>query len=89
MTVQPVTPDIASQLGIDRNTQGLVVTRVDPASPAAESGIQQGDVIMEANRQAVRSADNLRSVIEQGNDRPVLLLINRGGQAIYVAVRPR
>lgn len=89
LTVQPMTPDIASQLGIDRNTQGLVVTRVDPASPAAESGIQQGDVITEANRQAVRSAENLRSVIEQGNDRPVLLLINRGGQTIYVAVRPR
>ena len=89
VTVQPLTPDIASQLGIERNTQGLVVTRVDPASPAAESGIRQSDVITEADRQAVRSAQDLMAIIERANDRPVLLLVNRRGQSIYVAVRPR
>ena len=87
--VQPLTPEIASQLGIDRNTQGLVVTGVDAASPAAESGINQGDVILESNRRPVRSAEDLRSIIEQSDDRPVLLLINRRGQTIYVAVRIR
>jgi S1-C subfamily serine protease len=54
--VQPLNPEMASQLGIDRNTQGIVVTGVYAASPAAESGINQGDVIMEANRRPVRSA---------------------------------
>lgn len=89
VTVQPLTADLAAQLGIDRNTQGLIVTSVDPASPAAEAGIQQGDVITEANRQAVRSTQDLVSIIEQANNRPVLLLINRRGQTVYIAVRLR
>jgi serine protease Do len=86
---QPLTPEIASQFGIDRNTQGLVVAGIEPASPAAESGIQPGDVIMEIDRQAVRSAQDITAAVERAHGRPVLLLVNRHGQTVYVAVRPR
>ncbi len=45
LSVQPLTPDDAAQLGLSKATHGLVVQSMDPSGPAAESGIQAGDVI--------------------------------------------
>jgi serine protease Do len=86
--VLPLAPDDAVQLGLPRNTQGLLVQTVDPAGPAADAGIRAGDVIVEVNRQPVRSAEELRSALGKSGQRPALLLINRGGQTIFVTVRP-
>jgi S1-C subfamily serine protease len=89
LTVQPLTPDDAAQLGLSRGTHGLVVASVDPAGPAAEAGIQSGDVIVEVNRQSVATAEDLRAALRKSNSRPALVLVNRGGQTHFVTVRPR
>ncbi len=89
VTVQPMTPDVAGQLGLPAGTQGLVVTAVDPMGPAADAGIQPGDVIQQINHQAVRSLGDVQSALQKSAGRPALVLINRGGQTIYVPVRPR
>lgn len=89
VTVQPLTPDIASQLNLKPGTKGLVVTEADPTGPAAEAGIQPGDVIQEINHQPVRSAGDVRSAVQKSAGRPALVLINRGGQTLFVPVRPR
>ena len=89
ISVQPLSPDDAAQLGLSRGTKGLVVQSIDPTGPAAESGLQQGDVIVEVNRQAVTSVDDLRGALRKSASRPALLLINRGGQTHFVTVRPR
>jgi serine protease Do len=82
----PVTPDIAQQLGIPKGTQGLVVASVDPAGAAAQAGIQQGDVILQINRQPVRNGNEVRPALDKSAGRPALLQIMRGGQTIFVAV---
>ena len=87
--VEPLTPELARQLNLPAGAQGLAVTSVDPAGPAAETGIRRGDVIEEVNRQAVRSATDLRAALNRSGERPVLLLINRGGNSIFLTVRPR
>lgn len=87
--VQPLTPSIAQQLGIDAQTQGLVVLQVDPSGPAADAGIQRGDVIEQANQQPLRSVDDLRAAIQRSADKPVLLLVNHRGATIFVTIRPR
>jgi serine protease Do len=43
--LQPVTPEIASALGLEQ-AQGALVTEILPESPAAASGLQQGDVVL-------------------------------------------
>ena len=43
ITVQELTPEIARDLGLKRET-GVVVTRVEPGSSADDAGIQTGDV---------------------------------------------
>ncbi len=89
IAVQPLTPDLAQRYNIPSNVAGLVVTDVDPVGPAAEAGIAPGDVVLEANRKKVTSAPDLRDAVSAAGDRPVLLLVNRGGQSIYLTVRSR
>src|SRR5829696_8453213 len=88
LTLQPVTPAIAKQLGIDA-TEGLVVTDVDDSGAAAEAGVSKGDVILEINRQAVTSVDAVQSALEKSGDRPILLLISRRGTTSFITVRPQ
>ena len=47
ITVEPLTPDLAKQLGLGAGATGVVVADVDPAGAAAEAGIQPGDLILE------------------------------------------
>jgi serine protease Do len=89
LSVEPLTPDIASELNLRPGTQGVVVDSVDPAGPAVEAGIQRGDVVSEVNRQAIRSAADLRAAIDKNGGKPALVLINRRGETIYLTVKPR
>jgi Do/DeqQ family serine protease len=79
-----------SALGVsvapDKN--GLVVQDVDPEGRAADAGIRAGDVILEVNRQSVKSIDDLRTAIHKSTDKPTLLLISRSGSDVYVTVKP-
>jgi Do/DeqQ family serine protease len=87
LTLEPLTDRMAKQLGVDGGS-GLVVTDVDPSGPAAEAGIDQGDVILEINRKAVNSVADARAALDGAGGRPVLLLISRRGQTIYLTVKP-
>ena len=89
LAVQPLTPALASQLGIGPDTQGLVVVEVDPFGPAADAGIQRGDVIEQVNQQPVRSVADLRAAVERSGKDPLLLLVNHRGTTIFVTVRSR
>ncbi len=51
--VQDLTPEIAAALGIT-DKQGVLVTGVEPNSPAAEAGLRKGDLILEFNQKPVR-----------------------------------
>ena len=88
LSLQPVTPQIAKQLGLDSDSEGVAVTDVDPSGPAAEAGIDRGDVILEINRKPVNSAADVKSALSSAGDKPVLLLISRKGQTIYLTVKP-
>lgn len=88
LSLQPISPQIAKQLGISSN-EGLVVTAVDPDGAASDAGIAPGDVILEINRQAVSSVDQVQAAIENSGSKPVLLLISRRDQTIFLTVRTR
>jgi Do/DeqQ family serine protease len=86
--VQPLTPELASRLRLRAN-EGLVISEIDPGGAAADAGLIQGDVIVEANRKPMRSVSDLETVVRGGGARPILLLINRGGQTVYITVTPK
>ncbi|MGH9407925.1 MAG: DegQ family serine endoprotease [Vicinamibacterales bacterium] len=87
MTVQPLTPDIAQQLGVPNATRGVVVTAVDPSGAAANSQIQEGDVILKVNGQDVTSASQLRSALDTAGSKPSLLLVQRKDQQSFLTLR--
>jgi serine protease Do len=80
MMVRPLTPDERQQSDL---SDGLVVEDVDGA--AAEAGIRPGDVVISANGKAVKSVQQLRSVVAGAKDH-VALLVQRGEARIFVPV---
>lgn len=89
VNVETLTPSIARELQLPANTSGVVVTSVDPSSPAASADVQRGDVIQEVNRKTVRNLEEYQRVRQSAGNQPVLLLINRGGQTRFVVVEPQ
>lgn len=86
ITAVPLTPEIASQIGVPPKTRGVAIEQVDPNGPAAQAGLQQGDIIQEINRQPVASVADVQNALAKSGSRTPLLLINRGGQTVFVPV---
>jgi len=86
--VERLTPPIAAQLRLPRETTGVVVRTVRPDSAAAAAGLRSGDVIQEVNRKPVTSPEEFQRELRLAGAQPVLLLVNRGGSTFYVAVEP-
>jgi serine protease Do len=89
LSVQPLTPALAQELGLRSDAQGLVIMEIDPLGPAADAGIQRGDVIEQVNQQPVRSVAELKAAIDRSSNKPLLLLLNHRGTTVFVTVRPR
>jgi Do/DeqQ family serine protease len=89
VTVSPLTPELASRMRLPEDRQGLVVTGVEQGGPAAEAGLREGDLIEQANRQPVKTVEELRAAVESAGERPLLLLVTRGEGSVFVTVRPR
>ncbi len=81
LAVRPLSPDEQKQGNLKG---GLVVERA--SGPAADAGIQQGDVVLAANGTPVTSADDLKSAVEKSKGH-IALLIQRGDARIFVPVR--
>jgi Do/DeqQ family serine protease len=88
VSVAPLTAESADRAGLPNNTRGLIVQDVDPESRAASAGIRPGDVISEVNQKPVTTVEELRGALQSSADRPVLLLVTREGQTLFVTVRP-
>jgi serine protease Do len=89
LSVQTLTADVAENLGIPSDVQGVVVTSVDPEGPAAEGGLRRGDVVLEVNRRAVRNVRQYEKALKAGSKgTSVLLLVRRGDNTIFLALRP-
>jgi serine protease Do len=87
VTVQNLTPDTAQQLNLPATTKGVVVGQVNPASHAADAGLQAGDVIQQVNHQPVTSVKEYSQAVNSSKkDEPVLLLVDRNGNTMFLAV---
>lgn len=84
----PLTPEISRELNLSSDVKGVVITEVDPGSPADETGIRKGDVIMEINQQPVTTLDEVRSALEKSGDKSTSFKLARGNQKFFIAIKP-
>lgn len=64
----------------------LVVTEVEQGSPAWNSSLREGDIILSVNRRAVRTLEDFKKVV--GNqDKQILLNIQRGRTALFILIQ--
>ena len=87
MVIEPLTPQLADRLELDRDAEGVVITDVDPSGAAASAGLREGDVIQQVNGRSVRSTEQVRAGLESASDKPVVLLVARAGGSFFVPLR--
>jgi len=83
LALAPLSDEARQELGIPAD-QGVAVRAVEPGGPAAEAGLQQGDVILEIGREAVGSpqeaAQRIARLARNERERMLVLINRRGGQ---------
>jgi len=82
--VTELTPQIAQRYEIEETT-GVIVVGVEPNSKAQAAGIQQGDLIIEVNRENVASVKDFKNLIDQHKkDDGINLLVKRMNSGLMV-----
>ncbi len=61
--IQDLTPDLAAAFGLGSNSNGAVIVKVEPGSPAQKAGLASADIITAIDDKAVKSASDLRNRI--------------------------
>ena len=79
MTVADISDEHLQRYRLPDDQKGIVVTEVEPGSPAELAGIRPGDVIEEVNRQAVKSVPDFTTAVKEAKDAETLLLLARRG----------
>ncbi len=85
--VQNLTPELAQQLGYD-DTEGVVVTEIDPRSEAYQAGVRRGMVIREINNQEVSNTQKFRQAVGQAEQSKQMLLLVESQQATMYITFP-
>ncbi|MFS0848331.1 Do family serine endopeptidase [Novosphingobium panipatense] len=93
LTVTPLTPQIARQLGAAEGTRGVVIVAVDPNSDAGQKGLQRGFIILQAGGRPVTTQAELAAAIgaakAEGRTALLVRVQPRGQQATFVPLRLR
>ena len=89
ITVQQLTSELASRLGIKDGKSGLVITEVKPGSSAEEAGVVPGSIVIEINGQRPDSLDQYMTAVSgiKKGDIVRLLLKRPDGSVHYIAVK--
>jgi serine protease Do len=72
-----LTPQIAEEVGVPKDTTGVVISVMEPGSPPAEAGLRRGDIIQEINRLPIRNVADFDRVAQTLGDSAVLLIKRR------------
>jgi serine protease Do len=87
LTVQNLTGELAASLGY-KGLKGVVITQIDPGSPADEAGLKAGMLIMQVNQKPVADVDEFQAEIkEAAQTGSILLLVRSKNYTEYVVIK--
>lgn len=83
--LENITPQLQQRLGLTQSS-GVVITRVEPGSPAAKAGIAPGDVIEQVGDTAVTDAGQAAKLLRERGAEAVRLRLRRGDSGRFVVL---
>ncbi len=91
-----LTPDLRKEINENPNSgmsiteeQGVLIVQVIPNSPAAQSGLRSGDVIVEMGGKPIKDANEIQQLVQQTPvGSPLTTLIHRNGKPLPITLRP-
>ena len=92
-----LTPEVAKQFNDDPNsvmlvpeTEGVLVVKVVPDSPAANGGIRRGDIIESVAGKEIKTAEELQKAVEDSRiGKPLKIVVLRGETTRELSIRPQ
>ena len=90
VTVASITDEMRERFELPGEAKGVVITEVAEGSTAGEENLRPGDVIVEVGQEEVNSPPEVAAKVNEAKDddkKSVLLLIDRGGDLRFVALR--
>jgi Do/DeqQ family serine protease len=85
VTAGNMSPALAEEISVDAQSEGVVVTEVDPNSAAAQLGLQKGDRIVAIDGEQVSSTKDLER-LQKARNYYWKLTIGRGGEVVTTVV---
>jgi len=90
LSIAPLTEELRNQFHIGKTVEGVVITKVDANSPAAQKDVKPGDVIVEVTQERVNDpgevAARVAAVRKSGRKSVLLLISDAKGGLRFVAV---
>jgi serine protease Do len=89
LSLSPLTDEMRDRLGIDKRASGAVVLQVDPRGAAAEQGLRRGDLLIQADRQPIRTPGDLKATLQKAKKsgrNSVPVLVKRGNIQQFVTL---
>jgi serine protease Do len=90
LALSPLGDDTRKMFKLKDSLKGVVVSGVEPNSPAADKGLRPGDVIEEVNQLPVEKPGDISKAIDglkkQGKKSALLLVANGAGEVRFVAL---
>ncbi len=90
VTVATITDEMRERFEIPGEAKGVVITEVAEGSTASDENLRPGDVIVEVGQEEVNSPPEVAAKVSEALDsdkKSVLVLIDRGGDLRFVALR--
>jgi serine protease Do len=85
-----MTPDVRRNYNLDDHVNGVLITRVDPDSDAADKGIQPGDVVVSVGNKPVHTPQEIKAQIagaHASGRKSVLMLVDGNNGQRFVALK--
>ncbi len=90
LKLSQLTDELRQKFGIDAKIKGVVITDIDPQSPAAVKNLKVGDVIVEAAQDQIDSVDDIAKSVDKvkksGRKQVLLRIEGSKGDTRFVAV---
>ncbi len=85
--VDTLDDELRARLELTAKQKGAVIVRVQPGSPAAEAGLQPGDVVVDVNGAGVGDREGFVTAVDRvATGKLLKMLVLRGGSPTFVAL---